>query len=240
MTLGAPRDPPAEPEPDHGASAGGERRDEAGAAVYRLLTGNAPGEADIEGEQAFDAHVLASILAAAAMDGGSIRASAGLDPEEAARLIERRFPRARRALNLAGAAGPNPDEAEIAMVRDLLSRNRSTGGDEGRWLAAMVARRALEPNHLWEDLGLRDRGELSRLLLRHFAPLAERNTRGMRWKRFFYRVLCEADGFVMCATPVCTDCRDFDHCFGEESGESRLARRRRRDMAPDGGGVLAQ
>jgi nitrogen fixation protein NifQ len=91
----------------------------------------------------------------------------------------------------------------------------------------MVARRALETNHLWEDLGLRNRGELSRLLTRHFAPLAERNTRNMRWKRFFYRQLCEDDGFLMCATPVCTDCPDFDLCFGEESGESRLAQRNR-------------
>jgi hypothetical protein len=31
----------------------------------------------------------------------------------------------------------------------------------------------------------------------------------------------------MCSTPVCTRCGDFDLCFGEESGESRLAYRRR-------------
>ena len=91
----------------------------------------------------------------------------------------------------------------------------------------MVARRAMEPNHLWEDLGLRERPELSRLLTRHFAPLAVRNTGNMRWKRFFYRMLCEDDGFVMCTTPVCTQCNDFDLCFGEENGESRMAERRR-------------
>jgi nitrogen fixation protein NifQ len=91
----------------------------------------------------------------------------------------------------------------------------------------MVARRAMEPNHLWEDLGLRERAELSRLLMHHFAPLAARNTGNMRWKRFFYRMLCEDDGFVMCTTPVCTQCNDFDLCFGEESGESRMAERRR-------------
>jgi nitrogen fixation protein NifQ len=51
----------------------------------------------------------------------------------------------------------------------------------------------------------------------------------MRWKRFFYRLLCESDGFLMCATPTCTECRDFDLCFGDESGESRLAQRRRDD-----------
>ena len=85
----------------------------------------------------------------------------------------------------------------------------------------------MEPNHLWEDLGLRDRSELTRLLARHFGPLAVRNTRNMRWKRFFYRMLCEDDGLVMCSTPVCTNCNDFNLCFGDESGESRMADRRR-------------
>ena len=67
----------------------------------------------------------------------------------------------------------------------------------------MIARRALEPNHLWEDLGLRNRGELTRLMARHFATLAVRNDKNMRRKRFIYRLMCENDGFVMCATPVC-------------------------------------
>ena len=107
------------------------------------------------------------------------------------------------------------------------SAHRSLAGSETDWLAAIVARRALEPNHLWEDLGLRARAELTRLLERHFAPLAAKNTRNMRWKRFFYRTLCEDDGFVLCATPTCTGCGDFETCFGEETGESRLARIRR-------------
>ena len=63
--------------------------------------------------------------------------------------------------------------------------------------------------------------------MRHFAPLASRNTKNMRWKRFFYRSLCEDDGLVMCTTPVCTQCNDFNLCFGDESGESRMAERRR-------------
>jgi nitrogen fixation protein NifQ len=99
----------------------------------------------------------------------------------------------------------------------------------------MVARRSMEANHLWEDLGLRERAELSRLLQRHFAPLAERNTRNMRWKRFFYRSMCEDDGFVMCTTPVCTECADFHSCFGDESGESRMAARRRAAGTDHGG-----
>jgi len=49
----------------------------------------------------------------------------------------------------------------------------------------------------------------------------------MRWKRFCYRMLCVDDGFLIGTTPGCTQCNDFDLCFGEENGESRMAERRR-------------
>lgn len=198
-----------------------------GAAAYRLLTGCHPADATIKDDFSFDRHVLASILAVASMENGAVAERAGLAAEELANLMAQWFPAA-CAMGVAWHAGEaKVNDDEVAMVRDLLLAERSSVGDAGRFLAAMIARRAMEPNHLWEDLGLRDRSELTRLLARHFAPLAARNTRNMRWKRFFYRALCESDGFVMCTTPVCTDCRDFDLCFGDESGESRMAERRR-------------
>jgi nitrogen fixation protein NifQ len=198
-----------------------------GIATYRLLRGYDPADANIADELDFDRHVLASILAAATMEGKAVAAHAGLAADEIAALVMRHFPSARDRLAAWCIPADRAEDDEIVMVRDLLLQQRSTEGDIGRWLAAMIARRAMEPNHLWEDLGLRERSELSRLLARHFAPLAARNTRNMRWKRFFYRMLCEDDGFVMCTTPVCTQCNDFDLCFGEESGESRMAERRR-------------
>ena len=198
-----------------------------GAAAYRLLTGYHPDEAAIDDDFSFDRHVLASILAVAAMESGPVAERAGLAAEDLANLMAHWFPAA-CAMGVAWyAEGAKADDEEVAMVRDLLLAQRSSEGDAGRFLAAMIARRAMEPNHLWEDLGLRDRSELTRLLARHFGPLAARNTRNMRWKRFFYRALCESDGFVMCTTPVCTECRDFELCFGDESGESRMAERRR-------------
>jgi nitrogen fixation protein NifQ len=202
-------------------------RGHVGTAAYRLLTGCHPADAAVDDDFSFDRHVLASILAVAAMEDGAMAARAGLAAADLVSLMARWFP-------VAGGSGiawftpdKDTDDDEVAMVRDLLLAHRSSEGDVGRWLAAMIARRAMEPNHLWEDLGLRDRSELTRLLSRHFAPIAARNTKNMRWKRFFYRALCESDGFVMCTTPVCTECRDFDLCFGDESGESRMAERRR-------------
>lgn len=214
----------------------------AGIAFYRRLTGCDPAEADISDDGDFDRHVLASILAAAAMDGDNLAEQAGLAGHELAVLLGRHFPLIHINASPALLRSNCIWEDEAAMVRDLLLAQRSTEGDVGRWLAAMVARRAMEPNHLWEDLGLRERAELSRLLARHFAPLAARNVRNMRWKRFFYRTLCESDGLVMCTTPVCTQCNDFELCFGEESGESRMAERRREILlnaeAPPGAGAL--
>lgn len=197
------------------------------AAVYRMLTGQEPADAAIAEDGAFDRHALASILAVASTEPGSVAERVGLADDELALLIECWFPSARNVMARWYRPSERAEDDETGMVRGLLLAQRSTAGDTGRWLAAMVARRAMEPNHLWEDLGLRDRSELSRLLLRHFAPLATRNTKNMRWKRFFYRTLCEDDGIVMCSTPVCSRCGDFDLCFGDESGESRMAYRRR-------------
>lgn len=196
------------------------------AAVYRRLTGCDPATALVGDDITFDRHVLAAILAVAAAEGGSVAERAGLSAEDLAALLRRHFPAA-GDMGPRWRACPAAEDDEMAMVRDLLLARRSEPGDVGRWLAGMLARRALEPNHLWEDLGLRQRTELTRLMARHFAPLAERNVNNMRWKRFFYRMLCEDDGFVMCSTPVCTQCADFALCFGDESGESRMADRRR-------------
>ncbi|WP_407189996.1 nitrogen fixation protein NifQ [Bradyrhizobium centrosematis] len=197
-----------------------------GVTAYRLLTGEAPANANISTDTKLDRHVLASILAAATIDGGCLLEKVGLSYVELTALLERYFPSTK--INAAEQASPikQEDQEEIAMLRDLLLEHRSTQGDIGRWLAAMIARRAMEPDHLWKALGLRNRGELVLVLRRHFGPLAARNVNNMRWKRFFYRMLCENDGLVMCTTPVCDQCGEFNICFGEESGESRLAERR--------------
>lgn len=195
------------------------------AAIYRALTGHEPAVADIADDHDFDRHVLASILAVALSEPGALTERSGLSLGDVAGLARQWFPQLFELALLPGLDAVDDDEA--AMVRDLLLAHRSSEGDVGRWLATLVSRRAMESNHLWEDLGLRERPELTRLLTRHFEPLASANTKNMKWKRFFYRKLCEDDGIVMCSTPVCTRCQDFANCFGDESGESRMAARRR-------------
>lgn len=128
------------------------------------------------------------------------------------------------AAELASRGGsPTPDDEEL-MLRELLMRHRSQQGDIGEWLACIIARRAMEPNHLWEDLGLPERPDLTKLLLRHFQSLAANNTRNMRWKRFLYRAICESEGFTMCPSPTCDACSEFHICYSDDSGPSALAR----------------
>ena len=210
------------------------RRVRDAANAYRELTGVLPEAANIDGDASFDRHVLASILALALSEGGSIAAQAGLSDAELADLFSLWF--AARRIEPSADGMENPVDAdEIEIVRELLLENRSSEGDCGRWLAGMIARRAMEPNHLWEDLGLRDRSELTRLIGRHFAPLARRNDKNMRWKRFIYRMMCENDGFVMCSTPVCSNCADYDLCYGPETGASRVASAAQPPTAPAAG-----
>ncbi len=200
--------------------------------VYRRLTGFAPLAASIDADADFDRHIFACIISVAASEAGALTEGLGLSPENLEALISKFFG---AHLSLPPEDRPTAgasDLEESEMVREILLENLSPRNPEGEWLAAMIARRALEPNHLWEDLGLRNRSELTRLMERRFASLAARNEKNMRWKRFIYRLMCENDGFVMCATPICSNCADYRGCFGEEEGISRLSSDRSRKSMP--------
>jgi len=181
---------------------------------------------------AFDGHVLACLLATALVEvesgEASITEATGLGVAALIDLLDTWFPGAPRArFRLDGVAAPVV-EMEEDLLRDLLESHRDDGaGPAGAVLAAWIARRAMKPDHLWQDLGLFDRGELNRLLARHFPGLHAGNTANMRWKKYFYRRLCEAEGFALCTAPSCAVCGDFASCFGAEDGESRMALTRR-------------
>jgi nitrogen fixation protein NifQ len=186
---------------------------------------------------AFDAHVCASALALAlaesAAEGKTLSSAVGLDGVELAALGAEMFPHGSALLSSCETGnGPGtgavieraPDEA---CLLDLLQRCATRRSPLELRLAAIIARRAQRPNHLWQDLGLRTRDELTRLMERHFAPLARKNARNMKWKKFLYRVICQDSSYSLCTAPSCAECDDFEICFGDEGGESLLARFRR-------------
>ena len=175
----------------------------------------------------FDGHVLACVFAAAVDEchaGGSFTDALGICGLALRRNIERYFPRTLEHLEMFNLdVEPTVNEDEKCL-RELLWRFRTTSSPINSLMNFLVARRATRPTHLWQDLGLANRGELSRIMLRHFAALARRNDQDMKWKKFFYRMICRDDGFSLCAAPCCSECGDFDACFGSESGESLLER----------------
>lgn len=122
---------------------------------------------------------------------------------------------------------PAPELEEQGWVRDLLARNVSSDLEISSWLAEIIARRAMQANHLWEDLGLPSRDALNGLMARHFKPLFDANQGRMRWKRFFYRALCEEEGLSHCTSPTCADCEDVERCFEPDSAEAQIARAKR-------------
>jgi nitrogen fixation protein NifQ len=175
----------------------------------------------------FDLHLVASVLAVAIAQAEAERTSlartSGLDRTALSALARDLFPDAARPLvEMAGGAAPAP-ESEEGSVRDILLIYASGGIDFIRPLATLIARRCQEPHHLWQDLGLRNRGELSRLMERHFPRLKARNSGDMKWKKFLYRMVCASEGFTLCPAPVCSDCDDFASCFGTEEGVAQLS-----------------
>ena len=175
------------------------------------------------GSDLFDLHIAACIIALAASEveseGVSLADGTGLEPAEIAELSALLCPGGIAAAPMAIAVG----EQEQAL-RDILWMNSARANVLERLLSRMIARRSLRPNHLWQDLGLGNRGELSLLMQRHFPNLARRNSGDMKWKKFFYRMMCSSAEFSLCAAPVCSECDDFDACFGSEDGEALLAR----------------
>jgi len=106
---------------------------------------------------------------------------------------------------------------ELADVRNLLLEFRASDGKRVEWMADVVARAGLFPNHLWQDLGLPDRSWLSALLTRNFPVFAAANTDDMKWKKFIYKALCDRSGLNLCKAPTCSVCCDKPKCFGPEA-----------------------
>ena len=98
----------------------------------------------------------------------------------------------------------------------LLLDHRTYLDEPSRWLAHAIATAAMADNHLWQDLGLSHRAELSRLMQAHFTSLAQLNAGDMKWKKFLYRQLCERAGLTICRSPSCGVCSDYAQCFGPE------------------------
>lgn len=199
-------------------------------ALYRSLRGGATACAEAA---PFTAHVFGCIVSLGLLEARRNRSSLGealgLGRRDIEALARDWLPGAADCADLAAEPAAAVFDDEEEQLRQLLAAHQASAAPEAVWLTAMITRRSMSGDHLWQDLGLLDRGELNRLMHERYPVLAARNVDNMKWKKFFYRQLCELEGFTLCTAPSCRECCDFDNCFGAETGESVLARIRRAD-----------
>ena len=161
---------------------------------------------------------LARMLATQAMGGGALPIGLGLESGDFNALLARHFPGASRPI-MPPRPAPRWDARlaeELGELVNLLQRYQAGRDESERWLSVIVATGCMSNDHLWEDLGLWSRRDLSELMQRNFPSLAAKNDHDMKWKKFLYKQLCIQEGIYLCRAPSCAVCSDYSHCFGPE------------------------
>lgn len=103
-------------------------------------------------------------------------------------------------------------------LRNLYLEHTAPGIDQqtAEWVADILVAGCMGGDHLWQDMGFWSRNDLSAIIRYAFAPLADKNTQDMKWKKFFYKQLCVREGVYACRAPSCQVCADYANCFGPE------------------------
>lgn len=185
------------------------KADESLASIYTALMAQRRGEPVEEN--------LARMLASWSLGRGVLPDWLGLGELRYRQLMARHFPGIDpdRLSHFGRPLAPDRDDEQGELLSLLLAHRSGITSSE-KWIAGIVTAGCLGSDHLWQDLGLWSRPDLTRLMLDHFAPLARRNDRNMKWKRFLYKQLCESEGIYVCRSPSCEVCIDYANCFEQE------------------------
>ena len=172
--------------------------------------------ADAPDRHSPDAHLFAKLIASREVRGELLLL--GLSHEDLGALFRRHF-----ALELAQSETTGQpislitqEHAEfVAALRALTLKHASPAvhADDARCLASIIAHACLRPDHLWRDLGLDGREEVSAMLERYFPELVSLNVAGLRWKKFLAQQLALSLGREPGPAPGCPGCEDYRHCF---------------------------
>jgi nitrogen fixation protein NifQ len=156
--------------------------------------------------------VFASMVVGRSLGEGVLPYALGLGGEQFVGFWQRYFPGPQLLL----LEGNHEDIPELDDIEHLLLDYRTSQRESEIWLARIVACGCAGRDHLWQDLGLANRKELSLLMATAFHPLASLNTGDMKWKKFLYRQYCARDGIYVCPAPSCGVCIDYAKCFAPE------------------------
>ena len=73
-------------------------------------------------------------------------------------------------------------------------------------MAPLVAQKSLEANHLYQDLGFKNRIEMGKFMQVYFPTLADIKPKEKLWKKYIYDSIDEI-------APACATCSDQVNCF---------------------------
>lgn len=163
------------------------------------------------------ADLIARMLASQVASMGDMPRWLGLPREEFNILMWTFFPGV--DIEQFGHYGKEIDIArsdEHSELRQLFISHGEAEPQIKEWLADILIAGCMGGDHLWQDLGLWSRKDLTALIRSAFAPLADKNVHDMKWKKFFYKQLCIQEGVYTCRAPSCQVCADYAECFGPE------------------------
>ena len=140
----------------------------------------------------------------------------GLDRRVLAALVARHFPHDAHALRAPIAPLVTSHARFLRDLHGLLMRHDCTAmrhPEDAHCLATIIAAASLRPDHLWRDLGLAGRDDVTDMLGRHYPALVARNTANLRWKKFLAQEVAHERGDAPTSAPGCPGCEDFGFCY---------------------------
>jgi len=168
-----------------------------------------------------NARFVAAMMASWYHGEGVLPAYMGLTPDLFKKMAQHFFP----GVGLPALPDRTSDwqqqMPEFNEMHALLAAFSADNEAERGWIAAIAIAGCLGHKHLWEDLGLFNRPDLTAMIAENFPELAAKNVRDMKWKKFIYKQLCEREGIIACPAPTCDACADFSICFASEEEPSQ-------------------
>jgi nitrogen fixation protein NifQ len=170
-----------------------------------------------------DTRLFAKLIAA--RDAHDELALLGLQPSEWRTLLARHFthatvPALPQVVSIfadtdTSASANNEHTAFVHTLRALLLGHASAAihADDAHCTATIIAHACLRPDHLWRDLGLAGRDEVTWMLTRYFPTLVALNVANLRWKKFLAGQRALSVGLQPGPAPGCPGCEDYGHCF---------------------------
>jgi len=163
-------------------------------------------------------HLLATLYASALCGQGAMPLHLGLPLDIFRSMMEYHFPTLPQLPLPAHVASLDFARLpELDDLRILLQQHQSQPSPMAGWMTEILCAGCTGSDHLWQDLGLWSRKDLSALMHDNFRSLAEQNTQDMKWKKFLYKQLCSSAGIYVCRAPSCEVCVDYAACFAPEA-----------------------